>query len=74
MKNMKKTKIFLKILILTAAMVCLGFLYTGTADAMEPECQHEVFCYDRSTCIICGEENLQEKDITKVMPFLITTY
>lgn len=61
---------FLKI-VLSVTLVLFGFLWLGTAKVMAADCEHEVYCDDETfTCIICGEEYLEEKEIAKVVhPF-----
>lgn len=56
------------ILLVMVMLVCA--FWTGTANVMGAECEHEVYCDDETTCIICGKEDLQEEEITKVVhPF-----
>lgn len=63
---LKKTRT--RILGVTVMLVC--FFWIGTANVMGAECEHEVYCDNKTTCIICGKEDLQEEEISKVVhPF-----
>ena len=63
---MSGLKTLLKTLILTVALISLGFLFAGTAKAEEPECKHVVYCDNPTKCILCLREDIAEEEISEI--------
>ena len=64
---MMRTRAMFWKLILSVTVIFIGFLWIGQSKVMAADCDHEVYCDDLTTCIICGEEDLEESEITKVV-------
>lgn len=63
----KRSRTFSLMCILSVAALFIGLLWIGAANVMGADCEHKVYCDDRTTCIICGKEDLEEAEISEVV-------